>query len=163
MIVWGGEDYCDYDFGCFPTDTGGVYSPDSDSWTLTSMQNAPSARTNHTAVWTGSQMIVWGGGNTDAPTTVKTGGSYDPIADAWTATDTSTAPSAREDPTAVWTGSLMIVWGGVLETPLNTGGRYDPTSDSWTPTCCVLPIFGPPRQWLADLRLAAGSEALTRR
>jgi hypothetical protein len=28
---------------------------------------------------------------------------------------------------------------------------------------CVSPLFGPPRQWLADLRVAAGSEALIRR
>src|SRR6266702_3971531 len=30
-----------------------------DSWTATTTTNAPSARANHTAVWTGSEMIVW--------------------------------------------------------------------------------------------------------
>jgi hypothetical protein len=33
-----------------------------DSWTATSTTNAPSPRSSHTAVWTGSEMIVWGGG-----------------------------------------------------------------------------------------------------
>ena len=33
----------------------------NDTWTATSATNAPSARWAHTAVWTGSEMIVWGG------------------------------------------------------------------------------------------------------
>ena len=32
-----------------------------DTWTPTSTTNAPSGREYHTAVWTGSEMIVWGG------------------------------------------------------------------------------------------------------
>ena len=32
-----------------------------DTWTATSTANAPSGRDGHTAVWTGSEMIVWGG------------------------------------------------------------------------------------------------------
>ena len=35
--------------------------PCTDQWTATSTTNAPSARDGHTAVWTGSEMIVWGG------------------------------------------------------------------------------------------------------
>src|SRR5207249_6601188 len=34
-----------------------------DTWTGTSVTNAPTARSVHTAVWTGTEMIVWGGGN----------------------------------------------------------------------------------------------------
>ena len=60
MIVWAGF-YCDFDEGCYFTDTGGRYDPATDSWTPTSRVNAPSARREHTAVWTGSEMIVWGG------------------------------------------------------------------------------------------------------
>ena len=32
-----------------------------ETWTDTSTTNAPAPRTSHTAVWTGSEMIVWGG------------------------------------------------------------------------------------------------------
>src|SRR5438270_5036421 len=35
--------------------------PCTDEWGATSTTNAPSARYYHTAVWTGSEMIVWGG------------------------------------------------------------------------------------------------------
>jgi hypothetical protein len=37
-----------------------------DTWDPTSLINAPTARLDHTAVWTGSEMIVWGGFNTTA-------------------------------------------------------------------------------------------------
>ena len=61
MIVWGGST-CLAPFNCEPSDTGGRYDPNTDNWTATSTTNAPEARSNHTAVWTGSEMIVWGGG-----------------------------------------------------------------------------------------------------
>src|SRR5205823_6151409 len=41
-----------------------------DTWTATSTTNAPTARLAHTAVWTGSEMVVWGGTN------LNTGGRY---------------------------------------------------------------------------------------
>ena len=36
-----------------------------DTWTATSTVNAPEARFYHTAVWTGREMIIWGGSNFD--------------------------------------------------------------------------------------------------
>ena len=60
-------------------------------------------------------MIVWGGfcydGNTDHR--LNTGGRYNPSTDSWTATSTTNAPSGRDQLTAVWTDSEMIVWGGI--------------------------------------------------
>ena len=64
----------------------------------------------HTAVWTGSEMIVWGG--YDGGTFLNTGGRYNPSTNSWTATSTTGAPAGRSYHTAVWTGSEMIVWGG---------------------------------------------------
>ena len=58
-------------------------------------------------MWTGTEMIVWGGYAVTA-----TGGRYDPATDTWTAISTAGAPSARGYHAAVWTGSEMIVWGG---------------------------------------------------
>jgi N-acetylneuraminic acid mutarotase len=127
MIVWGGTS---------GDNTGGRYNPGTNSWTATSTTNAPSQRYYHTAVWTGTEMIVWGGYQYPPGTVVNTGGRYNPSADAWTATSTTNAPTARYLHTAVWSGSEMIVWGGVDATPssLNTGGRYNPSTDAWTAT-----------------------------
>ncbi|PYI95312.1 MAG: galactose oxidase, partial [Verrucomicrobia bacterium] len=56
MIIWGGgADNSTY------LNTGARYNPGTDSWTATSTTNAPKARSSHRAVWTGSEMIVWGG------------------------------------------------------------------------------------------------------
>ena len=107
--------------------SGGRYNPSSNSWTATSTVNAPFPRDQHTAVWTGSEMIVWGGGGNG----LNTGGRYNPSTDSWTATSTTNAPSGRFNHTAVWTGTEMIIWGG---SPLNTGGRYSPSTDSWVAT-----------------------------
>src|SRR5437763_8135992 len=104
-----------------------------DSWTATSTTSAPSARTHHAAVWTGSEMIVWGGSGSGG--LFNTGGRYNPSMDSWTATSTANAPTGRADETAVWTGTEMIVWGGFdLAGYPNSGGRYNPGTDSWTAT-----------------------------
>lgn len=106
-----------------------------DTWTPTTLTNAPSSRAGHTAVWTGSEMIVWGGGAGVGPTYFNTGGRYNPSTDSWTATSTTNAPDARGGHTALWTGSEMIVWGGFNDSGnLNTGGRYNPGTDTWTAT-----------------------------
>ena len=54
---------------------------------------APAARSLHTAVWTGSEMIVWGGVNGAAH--LNDGGRYNPAANSWTAVTTTGAPAAR--------------------------------------------------------------------
>src|SRR5437762_11089277 len=77
-----------------------------DTWTATSTgTNAPAARELHTAVWTGSEMIVWGGA--DGSGVLNTGGRENRGTDRWTATRTSNAPAGRSNHTAVWTGTEM--------------------------------------------------------
>ena len=56
MIVWGG-----ITFAPNYLNTGGRYNPNTDTWTATSLANAPTPRADHTAVWTGVEMIIWGG------------------------------------------------------------------------------------------------------
>ena len=118
----------------------GLSAPLGDLWRPTRL-GAPQGRRTHTAVWTGTTMIVWGGGDGYAPA-VNSGGIYDPAADAWKETSTAGAPCARYWHTAVWTGTRMIVWGGEHYSPtvrelVNTGAIYDPATDSWTPTSTI--------------------------
>ena len=68
------------------------------------------ARIQHTAVWTGSEMIVWGG--IMAPTFESTVEDIIPSLIVWTATTPPMRPLPGTDHTAVWTGNEMIVWGG---------------------------------------------------
>ena len=74
---------------------------------------APAARSDHTAVWTGSEMLVWGGnGSVGSSGLLNDGGRYYPTDDTWTAIPTNRAPAGRYLHTVVWTGTEMIVWGG---------------------------------------------------
>lgn len=141
MVVWGGID------AVGNLDTGGVYepSPGSDSWKTTSVSAVPLGRSGHTTVWTGTEMIVWGG--FDGLTAMSSGGRYDPALDAWTATGSDPgAPFARQNHSAVWTGDEMIVWGGIGIIADDSGARYDPATDSWTPTAETTGVPSP-RRW----------------
>ncbi len=143
MIVWGGY------FQAPPAtdryvNTGGRYNPYTDSWTATNTANAPAGRDSHTAIWTGTEMIVWGGAIANSQW-VNTGGRYNATTDSWIATSTANVPSARADHTAIWTGSEMIVWGGfTFSSQTDTGGRYNPSADSWTATSIQ---NSPTRRW----------------
>jgi hypothetical protein len=109
MIVWGGTNETTW------FSTGGRYRPSTDTWTATSTAHAPDGTYPHTGVWTGSEMIVWGGAFS---------GRYNPGTNSWSAMSNTDAPSFRTNHTAVWTGSEMIIWGGKGGGYLNTGGRY---------------------------------------
>lgn len=83
------------------------------------------------AVWTGSQMVVWGGAG---------GARYDRATGSWLAVSAVSAPSPRSGHSMVWTGARVIVWGGradlgggQLGDVLDDGGLYDPVTDTWTP------------------------------
>src|SRR5215471_10548140 len=106
-----------------------------DTWTPSSLTNAPSPREFHTGVWTGSEMIIWGG--FDGFSYFNTGGRYNPTTDSWTATNTTNAPAGRWNHVAVWDDldNVMTVWGGAeAGNYFNTGGRYCAQSGSPTPT-----------------------------
>ena len=58
MVVWGG-DGGDFQF----LNTGGKYNPSTGTWAATAATGAAPGRDTHSAIWTGSEMIVWGGRN----------------------------------------------------------------------------------------------------
>ncbi len=134
MIVWGGF-YNPSSYSDYAVTVGGRYKPATDSWSMTSTLNAPTWRERHTAVWTGSEMVVWGG-NSGVTGITNTGARYNPATNIWTATNLTNAPTKRTRHTAVWTGSRMLIFGGRTgdtdNTTVNTGSSYDPVSNSWT-------------------------------
>jgi hypothetical protein len=142
MVIWGGDGDAVHDQGL---GDGRRYDPVRDRWHDVASDGAPAARWAHTAVWTGRQMLIWGGlgcSRTRAgePTTCGDGAAYDPEANAWTPIpDGNGAPSARSSHSAVWTGQVMLVWGGSSDAcadgssgPCADGGAYDPVSRRWS-------------------------------
>ena len=148
VIVWGG---CCGPAGRGSRAPGAVYDIARDEWTRLGPGPLGSRRF-HTAVWTGEEMIVWGGW---AGTRLRAGGAaYDPRTGTWRRL--APAPlSPRQYHVAVWTGEEMIVWGGSKPVPprrdeqerlLFDGAAYDPDRDTW--------------RRLAPTRLLAGSGSI---
>jgi hypothetical protein len=135
MIIWGGYNYDNGNNIYY--NNGAKYNPESDSWvSISDGSQCPVGRCNHTAVWTGVEMIIWGGNNyNNGEIYLNSGGRYNPIADNWVTVSLFNCPVGRNQHSAVWTGSEMIVWGGYDGTGcLNSGAKYDPILDLWTPT-----------------------------
>ncbi len=127
----------DIEAGELPIVSGGTMRAPcaaDDSWVPPSGVS-PEARSGHRAVWTGTEMLIWGG---SYGFDYLDGYRYDPVLDTWAPLSATGAPSGRSDHAAVWTGDVMIVWGGFdgLQ-KLNTGGRYDPALDNWQSTSLV--------------------------
>ena len=97
------------------------------------LHNAPPGdRYIHTAVWTGTEMIVWGGVNSNS-TYLNDGARYNPTFDLWTPLSKINAPSERAGHTGVVAAGIMLIWGGTnASTPFGDGGYYNPASDEWT-------------------------------
>jgi hypothetical protein len=109
----------------------------ANAWTPTSTKGAPGARSHHVAVWTGTQMFVWGGKDASG-SPLTTGGLYDPAKKTWTPTSAPTG-AARYDATAVWDDAdkLVLIWGGrtAPNSYLGDGLAYDPAKDTWSALC----------------------------
>ena len=92
-IVWGG---CNGPSNCGNgLFTGARYDPEGDQWTATPLARAPGARANHTGVWTGDALVVWGGLADAYGSYTSTGGLYVPpldviFADGFESGDTGT-------------------------------------------------------------------------
>jgi N-acetylneuraminic acid mutarotase len=134
MVVWGGYDETSNINA--DSSTGGRYDPASDTWSPMAVPGGLVGRRDHIGVWSGSEMLVWGG--ISGETVDGDGARYQPDTDTWTPIAKTGAPTARHRHVAVWTGSRMIVWGGtgsvgVPFAPLGDGALYDPSNDSWSP------------------------------
>lgn len=83
-------------------------------------------------VWTGQEVIVWGGADPPGDRLLSDGAAYDPATDRWRVIADGPL-TEREAHLAAWTGSEMLIWGGrrrnYIEPP--DGAAYDPRTDTW--------------------------------
>jgi len=142
FFVWGGElteatDAAAYDSALV---TGGFYDPLNDTWSPTSIVNAPPGGAYYSAASSDTDFFVWGGTQDPAPwnevtvNVTNTGYLFNYASNSWKAISTVNAPSARRYAAAVWTGSKFVIYGGsgaVGTFAYNDGGIYDPVTDTW--------------------------------
>src|SRR5581483_3585066 len=103
--------------------TGWAYNPTSDTWRALSTTGMPSPRSRAAVVWDGRDILVWGGQTEPGPVLsvpccldLMDGGRYDPVADTWKPISNMGAPATHPDEVPVWTGTEMLLWGGVGST-----------------------------------------------
>jgi hypothetical protein len=84
-----------------------------------------------TSVWTGHELLYWGGDDScQEGTARREGAAFDPVARTWR----SLAPSpldGRSSAAAAWTGEELLVWGGWGESARGDGAAYRPATDEW--------------------------------
>ncbi len=134
VFIWGGHGDDDEQL----PRGGGVLRLDALSWEPTPREGAHAAAHRPTMVWTGNEVLMWGGLG-DEDEYIGTGASYDPESREWQPLSQDGAPRARSAHTAVWTGHEMLVFGGargevgVEVNLLGDGAAYDPANDTWRP------------------------------
>jgi hypothetical protein len=92
-------------------------------------------RDNAAQVWTGTELVVWGG-DPDG----DSGAAYDPDADTWRAIAPAPVPARCQGATA-WTGREVLIWGRACNLSpgspdggsghATAGVAYDPAADRW--------------------------------
>ena len=88
-----------------------AYNPSTNTWRR--LADMPMPRYQHVAVWTGDQLLVWGGQTTAATGSAPPYGvAYDPATDRWSSMPPSPL-KARVGAIFAWTGKELLIWGGL--------------------------------------------------
>lgn len=117
------------------------YDPSSDTWTSLASAGAP-ARFNAEAIYTGKEVIVWGGYvlRGEQEYWQNSGAVLDLATGRWTALTAGAGPAEltthlgnleRKYQTLVWTGKEAVVFGGGATGSRLNGGAYNPTTKRW--------------------------------
>jgi N-acetylneuraminic acid mutarotase len=135
MIVWGGYHYT----SGYLAD-GAAYNPSSNTWrTIAAAPTGFYGRREHSAVYVGGKMVVFGGyGTSCSGSYCGDAAAYDPVANTWTLlTPPSTDLDGRYYSVGLATGTtakpLALFWGGYgsyvsSASQRNTGAMYDPAA-----------------------------------
>ncbi len=133
-VVWTGEEAIFLGLKDQGRLDGEAYDPASGSWREIASAPVRHKWRSSVLVWTGSELIVWGGGHpgTRGP---ERGAAYDPATDMWRSI--ADAPHGLNLASGMWTGRDVLVFGSLLngknraDTRHSVGASYDPVADTW--------------------------------
>lgn len=123
-----------------PTRPPAVTPKPADASPIRTIAQAPVvARVGAAAVWSGREMLVWGGSGEPAEPRkgharfLADGAAYDPATDRWRVLPPSPL-TARTGSAAAWTGTTLFVWGGYTATgTIRDGAEHIPATGQWKP------------------------------
>jgi hypothetical protein len=163
LLVWGGTAGPDHLAECFVD--GAIYDLETREWQV--IPEAPGgARCGAAVVVSAQTLYVFGGYDSEGPPMPDDlhddGVAYDVESGEWS--EITAAPvDPRWGAVAAWTGSELVVWGGIgpEQEPLADGAAYDPEAGEWR-TIAESPL--PPRNdaagaWVGDELVVFGGRA----
>lgn len=110
-----------------PVSTTTVFT--SEAWDLVA-DHPVVGRVFPVVVWTGSEVVVWGGEKPSEGAWHADGAAWNPDTGVWR--DLAESPlSARSEHAAVWTGSEVLICCGRIEGGGVAAAAYDPEADQW--------------------------------
>ncbi len=118
-----------------------AYNPATNTWRyLPTSTLAP--RVGAVAVWTGRELIVWGGaseardshGQIVGIAPLDDGAALNPATNTWRRLPTAPVPG-RAYAAAAWSGHEVLLWGGQngLTSQIGKGAGYNPATNTWRP------------------------------
>jgi hypothetical protein len=132
------------------TATGSHSEEPTDRWT--ELPLPPETRDGAAHVWTGSDLIAWGGCADDVddecdPT--ADGYAFDPATETWT--EVPEAPIASSEAVGAWTGEEAVFLRFRDERPLD-GAAYEPSDESWRriPAAPIQGEYGAAEVWTGE-------------
>lgn len=161
MVVWGGTDGDQFFADGYVYCNEALDPCDSDKdWVRLPTKNAPTGRAGHVAVWTGAELIIWGGYNDTG--VLDDGAAFSPDTRQWrTLSEPGSWFKARAFARAVWTDGSMVILGGIgdgeltlvenaviaadtdLATPTELARRTGLSTDTVVLILDVLEVAGP--------------------
>lgn len=138
VFIWGGFNST----LALELDDGALYSPSLDRWRSVSTIGRPTPRSGNAAVWTGGEVVVFGGTCLDSCMPINNvgpGARYNPSTNRWAPMSTVNQPDPVGPYGGVWSGTEVLL---VRKVSPNNGGlaAYSPFGDSWRP---IAPLPAP--------------------
>jgi hypothetical protein len=132
LLVWGGEGAGG---GAWTREHGGVELPPADApryegrWA--GHGAPPDERQDPALVWTGVEVLVWGGHGSEGEPFASDGLRWDPRTGAWGSIPDGPLPG-RSEPVVGWTGRELVVVGGRTGGGWSrSGAAFDPQDGNW--------------------------------
>jgi N-acetylneuraminic acid mutarotase len=108
-----------------------AYNPSTNTW-RSLPPSGLTPRADAIAVWTGTELVIWGAINSDFTAAYADGARLDPSSNLWRRLPPAPVP-ARGMATAVWSGHEVLLWGGdtAAGSEVGKGAAYDPRTNTW--------------------------------
>ena len=157
LIVWGGSGLSAH--GSLIYGDGAAYDPATRRWRLLRAAPLPPT-TEASAVWTGREMVVFGGYVDVSPGAMQltnAAAAFDPVTNRWRLLPTPPV-SPRASAIALWTGKVVVVLGGGGNASDANGATFDPLTNKWQSIAAPTRANGHSISWQVAVRV--GDEVL---